>query len=365
MGNFMEWLSDNLRYFILVILLGVVLIGGFFGVRAIRSIGNGKSSDVKKETQAKTTESTTEADSDIIVMPENNNGLVQNDAKVLTMMTSYYTAKTNKDIETLVKLDPSINQAQEIENLENSYVESYSNIKTYSKNGPDANSCVVYVCYDGKVRDIDTLVPSLVQFFLRTDAQGNYFISDPEGDAAASEFVEESKKSQEAQELINQVNTACEEAKASDPVLKEFMNKYSGQNSTDKDEKDTKEPEKADSDDKVPSKRQWMIANDSCNVRAEANTDCEVIGALMYGQDVEALGKSGDWYKIDYNGTEAYVSSEFLSTEEEFNSQNGSGQQTDDQSSDYYGDDSAYGYDEYYNDYSDEYGYYDDSQYAY
>ncbi len=363
MGNFMEWLSDNLRYFILVILLGVVLAGGFFGIRAIRSIGSGNS-DTTKETQAKMTESSTEADSDVIVS-ESNKGLVQNDAKVLTVMTSYYTAKTNKDIETLVKLDPSINQAQEIENLENTYVEGYSNIKTYSKNGPEEGCCVVYVCYDGKVRDINTLVPSLVQFFLRTDDQGNYYISDPEGDPAATEFVEETKKSPEAQKLINQVNTAYEQAKASDPVLKEFMDKYSGQNSSDKEEKDGKEKEEPDSKDKVDSKRQWMIANDTCNVRAEANTDSDVIGALMYGQDIEAIGKSGGWYKIDYNGTEAYVSQDFLSTEEEFNSENASGQPGDAQNGEYYEDDSAYGYDEYYDDYSDGYGYYDDSQYAY
>lgn len=350
MSNFKEWFSDNLRYFVLFLVLIVVLVGGFFGARAIYHIGGAGSGNTpkQKETEAKQTEATTEASTDVIVT-QNTDGLVQNDTKVLTMMTSYYTAKTNKDIETLVKLDPSMNQAEEIENLENTYVESYSNIKTYSKVGPDTSSCVVYVCYDGKVRDIDTLVPSLVQFFLKTNTEGNYYISDASEDNAASEFVEETKKSSEVQELITQVNAACEAAKESDPDLKEFMNKYAGSSSNDS--KDEKEPKK-DSGKKQNTKEEkvWMIAIDSCNVRAGAGTDAEVVGSLSYGDEVEAFGESEKgWYKILYNDEEAYVSADFIVAEDEFD---GVTPPEEEEAAEY----AEYSeYDEYYDPYADSY----------
>ena len=223
MDDIREWISDNLRYILLGVALIVVIILAVTGIRAISHLGKGGSSSPKTETETETSASTdTIVDGDAA----STSTLIQNDADVLTVMTSYYAAKTNKDLETLKKLDPSIDDTEEKANLDSSYVESYSNIKTYSKQGPTEDSCVVYVCYDGKVQNIDTLVPSLTQFYLKKDAEGSYVITDPTGDQAAESFIEETRKSTEVQNLIDTVNKQCEDAKNSDPVLKEFMSKY-------------------------------------------------------------------------------------------------------------------------------------------
>ena len=232
---------------------------------------------------------------------------MQNDADVLTVMTSYYTAKTNKDLETLKKLDPSLDETEEKANLDSSYVESYSNIKTYSKQGPADDSCVVYVCYDGKVQNIDTLVPSLTQFYLKKGADGSYVITDPTGDQAAESFIEETRKSTEVQNLIDTVNKACEDAKNSDPVLKEFMSKYGNS-------QDGEAETETEAQSEEPAE---MVANDSCNVRSEPSTESDdnVIGGLTIGDSVTKLGETDDgWTEIDFYGQNAYVKSEFLSS---------------------------------------------------
>lgn len=311
MEGIREWISDNLRYILLGVALILVLVLAVIGVRTISSIAKGGSGK-KAETEVQTE---TTVNTDVIVETENQNGsssgtLVNNDEKVLTMMTSYYTARTNKDIETLKKLDPSIDEAQEQTNLENSYVESYSNIKTYSKEGPTEGSCIVYVCYDGKVKDIDTLVPSLTQFYLKSDESGAYYIADIAGDDTAKQFVEEMQKSAEVQSLIEAVDKNCEEAKASDPVLKDFMDKYGNSQTSDSDE----ETENNDSSE--------LVALDSCNIRAEASTESDIIGGLYTGETVTKLGETDDgWTQIDYNGQTAYVKSELLGTADDAQAQ--------------------------------------------
>ena len=307
MDTIREWISDNLRYILLGVALVLILVLAVFGVRAVSRLGS-KTDNPKKEVQVQETEESTES------VAEGGDtaagGLVQNDAEVLKVMTSYYSAKTNKDIDTLKKLDPSIDEELEKENLESSFVKSYSNIKTYSKKGPEEGSCVVYVYYDGEVDGISTKVPSLTQFYLKTNEEGSYYIADITGDTAATQFVEEMKKSTEVQELINSVNSACEEAKDSDPVLKEFMSKYGNS-------QEESEQEESEENAQGNTQEQW-VANDACNVRTEPDTssDANIIGGVVAGDVVTKIGEEGDWTKVDFNGQEAYIKSEFLSLQE-------------------------------------------------
>lgn len=313
MDGFREWISDNLRYIILGVSLVLVLALAVLGVRTITNIANG-SSPVKTQTERETEEQT---QANVIVETEMQSGntaeslLTENDAKVLTMMTAYYTARTNKDIETLAQLDPSIDTAQEQANLDSSYVEGYSNIKTYSKAGPVKGSCVVYICYEGKVKDINTLVPSLTQFYLMSDEQGNYYIADPTGDAQAEQFIEEMRKSAEVQALIDKVGAECENAKNSDPLLKDFMDQY-GNDSGDEEETEMQE-------EGTSTEGTLMVAIDGpCNVRAEGSTEADVVGTLNMGETVMKIGETEDgWSEIEFNGMTAYILSELLAVAED------------------------------------------------
>ena len=119
MDTIREWISDNLRYILLGVALVLILVLAVFGVRAVSRLGS-KTDKPKKEVQVQETEESTES------VAEGGDaatgGLVQNDAEVLKVMTSYYSAKTNKDIDTLKKLDPSIDEELEKENLELSLI---------------------------------------------------------------------------------------------------------------------------------------------------------------------------------------------------------------------------------------------------
>ena len=59
-----------------------------------------------------------------------------------------------------------------------------------------------------------------------------------------------------------------------------------------------------------------MYATQTVNVRNLPNTDGEKVGSLLTNQEVAITGQaSTGWYRIQYNGSEAYVSNKYLSDE--------------------------------------------------
>lgn len=299
-----EWISDNLRYILLGLALILVLVVAVLGIRAISNIASGRMTAPAE----KQSETQTESTNDVIVQetgePAQSGTFVQNDAKVLTTMTSYFNARTNGDTETLRKLYPAMDEREEA-SLTNSYVEKYSNITTYSKPGLTEGSYVVYVCFDSKVRDIDTLVPNLYMYYLQSNESGDLYIIDAEGDQAVEAFCEETRQSTEVQNLLASVEQSVKDAEASDPALAEFMSKYGTSRDTDTPEDESESTE--------------IVALDTCNVRSEPNTDSDenIIGSLYMGETAVKVGETDGWTQIEFNGETAYVSSDFVSTPEE------------------------------------------------
>lgn len=56
-----------------------------------------------------------------------------------------------------------------------------------------------------------------------------------------------------------------------------------------------------------------MYGISSGNIRQGASTNYATVGRVSYGQKVEVTGKSGEWYRINYNTQEAYIHESLLS----------------------------------------------------
>ncbi|SFU76839.1 SH3 domain-containing protein, partial [Clostridium sp. DSM 8431] len=56
------------------------------------------------------------------------------------------------------------------------------------------------------------------------------------------------------------------------------------------------------------------------NIRSGAGTNYAVLGHLRNDENVTILGKEGSWYHISYNGTNGYVSAEYIQEGEKTNS---------------------------------------------
>ncbi len=62
-----------------------------------------------------------------------------------------------------------------------------------------------------------------------------------------------------------------------------------------------------------PATETWVVSGDSVNVRAEPSTDSRILAQLSNGTQVDYVKRySNDWAVINYDGQEAYISSQYL-----------------------------------------------------
>ena len=175
MDDFREWLSDNLRYFMLGFgILAVVLIL-FFGVRFISSkFGNQKTTEPKQETQqeAETPTPTQEAEETPTVTAEPETTPAAEELEltaypqVNALIEKYYTALTNKDVQSLKGLVDELDPSDESAITNSQYIESYSNVQVYTKKGMTDTSYVVFASYDHKYVGYDTLLPGISYLYV-------------------------------------------------------------------------------------------------------------------------------------------------------------------------------------------------------
>ena len=179
LDDFREWLSDNLRYILLGLAVVLILVIGFCVVRLITGSSGSSPSDSGKAESEISTEAVTEGQEPVSEESETQgaaaagtDSLTRDDAAILTVVREYYTAAAAKDVATLETIVSPWNEDVQNSILQNDVIESYENISTYSKKGPVDGSYVVYVYFDGKITNIDTLVPSLSMLYLTTDETG-------------------------------------------------------------------------------------------------------------------------------------------------------------------------------------------------
>ncbi len=105
------------------------------------------------------------------------------------------------------------------------YIDSYSDIECYTKEGPYENTYVVYAYYHMEFKNISTSAPGITRFYVIRDSNtGNVYIHNGvSGDV--EKYIEDVTKDEDVQELFQEVNMELEEALASDERLKEFFDK--------------------------------------------------------------------------------------------------------------------------------------------
>lgn len=298
MDDFREWLSDNLRYILLGLAVVLVIVLAVFAVKFFGGLGkDAQPKETEKQSQAVVeTESQSET--------ETSNPLVENDPAVLETVQKYYTAVKGKDIEGLKQIVETLDETdqQAIEN--NNVIESYENIASYSKAGPEEGSYVVYAYYEGKLANYDTLVPSLWGLYLKTREDGSLYVADWEDDETVSAYIEAQKSEADVKALIDRVNTASQEAVDSDPDLKAYME------SLQVPETESVIPEGNEAGVEV---NKLVQAKETCNIRSDSREDAEILGMLAAGQTITRLRiLDNGWSEVRLSDGVGYIRSDLL-----------------------------------------------------
>ena len=354
MDNFREWVSDNLRYIMLICAIAIVFIGIFFGVRAITgrmSAGNSGA----ENTGAGTTVTGIPAEEIEAGIALVESGVAQTENKIPEisgLVTTYYMALNSKNVESVRAISDNLTE-QDVKDIEKSETE-YSNIKSYVKQGPekDDSSYVVYASYEYINPSLYVKHPGLSWLYVKRDDAGEYkIVVDASSDEKLTAYVNEISAEDDVKALVDEITEASKKADADEQAAAEAAGTAesdtkdsepaaesaapSAEETKQEDaaaaeeaeqapaaSEETEEEENTDSDDSPSYNNEFpddgasehkAVIGATCNLRAGAGYNYKVVTVLEQGTPITVIGEvSKGWYHVSCEAGEGYIGTRFV-----------------------------------------------------
>lgn len=345
-----SFLMSNLIYVItgvLVIIVLVLILGTVLG-KDDKPSGSGDSTMLDTE--------------NALDIGEVKNSLKEDTVPELTeLIQQYYTAMSACDVSTLEQIVSDVSDAdKDIIRRKKDYIESYNNITVYSKLAPVDGCYLVFAGYDIKFKNEDTMVPGLETFYVKTSQEDKLYIykgSDIEPEVET--FINEQISSDEVQVLFEDVNDRYVDALASSSTLLLFIEGFGGDTALIEEAKKraatmtaeatvTPTPDTADvsetpapeetpattpatqtpqtpqatttpaaptEDASASTTNETVLVIANVNLRSSNDESAERITTMIVGDQATRISITDNgWSKVQYNGTEGYVKTDYVTT---------------------------------------------------
>lgn len=276
-----EWISDNLRYMLLIGAILLIVAAVLLIVHLVSPKNDGKSSggtvtssstgnnvpdkktQVKADSKADSEDSTgissdvsdsanassadasstdtasaPDAEAEPTSAPEaaddtNNTENTDNTAvsfaadnvpEVSTVLEQYYTALGARDINGLFAVTDNLTAEEQAQIEAESDVESYGDVKAYTISGPSDGTYIAFVSSRCKYLGINQTLPMLSEYYLYTTEDGSLKImDDTDSDAAVTEAMKAALENEEVKNLIEQVQNDYQNALDADASLRAYV----------------------------------------------------------------------------------------------------------------------------------------------
>lgn len=272
-----EWISDNLRYMLLIGAILLIVAAVLLIVHLVSPKNDGKSSggtvtssstgsnvpDKKTQVKADSEDSTgissdvsdsandssadasstdtasaPDAEAEPTSEPEaaddtSNTENTDNTAvsfaadnvpEVSTVLEQYYTALGARDINGLFAVTDNLTAEEQAQIEAESDVESYGDVKTYTISGPNDGTYIAFVSSRCKYLGINQTLPMLSEYYLYTTEDGSLKImDDTDSDAAVTEAMKAALENEEVKNLIEQVQNDYQNALDADASLRAYV----------------------------------------------------------------------------------------------------------------------------------------------
>lgn len=144
---------------------------------------------------------------------------------VKNYLEAYLIENPQERLEVLAQYVDNMGDINEGDISQRDYVQSYSEIECYTKEGPYENTYVVYVYYHMELKNIATSVPNVDRLYvIRDSVTGNVYIHNGVS-SDIQEYMNEVTKDEDVQELFDEVNKEYEDILASDEQVKAYFDK--------------------------------------------------------------------------------------------------------------------------------------------
>lgn len=272
-----EWISDNLRYMLLIGAILLIVAAVLLIVHLVSPKNDGKSSggtvtssstgnnvpDKKTQVKADSEDSTgissdvsdsandssadasstdtasaPDAEAEPTSEPEaaddtSNTENTDNTAvsfaadnvpEVSTVLEQYYTALGARNINGLFAVTDNLTAEEQAQIEAESDVESYGDVKAYTISGPSDGTYIAFVSSRCKYLGINQTLPMLSEYYLYTTEDGSLKImDDTDSDAAVTEAMKAALENEEVKNLIEQVQNDYQNALDADASLRAYV----------------------------------------------------------------------------------------------------------------------------------------------
>ena len=319
-----QFLKSHLRVVIPIAILIVLVIA-----TAVGTVMQNKKDAEEAKKVAATAATVTETASAAIEIPDVP--LEKNaNADINILFESYYKAMTSGDIDSVKKLNNNVDETEKIRISETAkYIDKYDKIDVYTKSGPVKGTYLAYVYSMVKFKDYDDEVPGMQAYYVCTDKNGGLYIEENEQDESVINYIREVSLQDDVVDLNNKVAVSYNDMIAKDSDLSKFLLKLSndidvavGETLAQAESTEAGDTTETESTEETASQTAETTAvaagtkvqtTDVVNVRSSDSETADKLGKAQIGDTFELKQeKENGWSEIDYNGTDAYIKTEFL-----------------------------------------------------
>lgn len=316
-----------------VVLPAVVVVAVAVTVSVSLSMNN------RHREEQQNAESAAAASSEIATEPTTEDiPLVANEeGAVYTLVATYYNAMATGDETTLRSVCDEISDKDMYRYLELAqYIDYYPTLEIYTKTGPEEGSVIAYVYYKIAFVGHEEEVPGYQALYICTNDQGEMYIKRGENSEEVNDYIKTVSTQDDVVEFNNKITVEYNELMVDHPEVLQYIseldsqvsiavgeklaNQVAGDQSTDTsaeggdqaaDGQDTSaEGTEQPTEEQGP---QYVTTTTTVNVRSSDSEQADKLGKVAGGTKLQVLEqRANGWTKVDYEGKEGYIKTEFL-----------------------------------------------------
>lgn len=322
--TFKNWLIRYSKIVLPVILVACVALTIVIAVQANKR-------KVEQEETVVAPEQNTDEDGAALTVPEVP---LEKDAVpgINELFDTYYKAMVEGDTDTMEKLVYYMDATEILRAAETSkYIDAYPPLEVYTKTGPKEGTYIAYVYAELKFHDYDKPIPGMRTYYVCTNEDGELYINE-DGEESDNElhYMREIQLQGDVIDLNNKAAEAYNKMVVDDPQLADFLlelrqeiEKNVGEalaraEQSEEPEEGTEEETPEETGEEAPAEVVTKVkTTDVVNIRTSDSETADKLGKAAVGDEFELLEEKGNgWSKIKYDGSEAYIKSEYLEPSE-------------------------------------------------
>lgn len=314
-----------------IILPAAVVVAVAVTVSVSLSMGNKNREEQQlAEIETVSGEAITEAATEEVPLVANEEGAIY------SLVATYYNAMATGDEDTLRSVCDEISDKDMYRYLELSqYIDYYPTLEIYTKTGPEEGSVIAYVYYKIAFVGHEEEVPGYQALYICTNDQGELYIKRGENSEEINDYIKKVSTQDDVVEFNNKITVEYNELMVDHPEVLQYISELDSQVSVAVGEKlanqvagDSQDAAAAteegttDGQDaqneggEQPAEEQgpqYVTTTTTVNVRSSDSEQADKLGKVSGGTKLQVLEqRPNGWTKVDYEGKEGYIKTEFL-----------------------------------------------------